>query len=91
LLTAFVDGEPIGSAAFTSTIPDPAAALWIGDAENQHPGRNYRGSIDDVRIYSRALSIDEIKDLTNVPLPASMFLLGSSLGCLVAIRRWLSK
>lgn len=26
-----------------------------------------------------------------VPLPASMFLLGSGLGCLVAIRRWLSK
>ena len=69
LLTAFVDGTPIGSAAFTATIPDPVAPLWIGDAEDEHPGRNYRGSIDSVRIYSRALSQDEIQSLVDEPNP----------------------
>jgi hypothetical protein len=84
-LTAFVDGNPIGNAAFTATIPDPAAALLIGDAETQHDGRNYRGSIDDVRIYSRALSLEEIQNLAAVPLPPALCLLGSGIIGLIGI------
>ncbi|CAB1084490.1 hypothetical protein D1AOALGA4SA_12010 [Olavius algarvensis Delta 1 endosymbiont] len=87
MLTALVDGQPIGSAAFSSTIPDPAASLWLGDAEDQHSGRNYRGSLDDVRIYSRALSTDEIGKLANVPLFASIWLLCAGLiGVIGAVR-----
>ena len=88
LLTAFVDGNPIGSAAFTATIPNPAASFLIGDAEGEHPGRNFNGAIDDVRIYSRALSPTEIQELAAVPLPAAIWLFGSGLiGLIGAARR----
>lgn len=85
LLSAYIDGALLGSAAFTAAIPDPATAFWIGDAEDQHPGRNFRGSIDDVRIYSRALAIDEIETLADiqnsvVPIPAAAWLFASALG-----------
>jgi hypothetical protein len=46
-------------------LPDPAHDLWIGSAETGHPERYLRGSLDDVRIYNRALSAEEISDLFN--------------------------
>ena len=61
-LTAYVDGTPIGTASLTVSIPDPSAPLQIGSAESaaQHSGRRFRGLIDEVRIYRRALSDEEI-------------------------------
>jgi hypothetical protein len=51
-------------------LPDPSHDLWIGSAETDHPERYLRGSLDDVRIYNRALSAQEISDLFNaVPIP----------------------
>ncbi|MBD3335349.1 MAG: hypothetical protein GF355_07515 [Candidatus Eisenbacteria bacterium] len=46
---------------------NPQAPLQIGSAENamNHPGRRFRGSIDDVRIYKRALEEDEILALSD--------------------------
>lgn len=86
-LNAFIDGTQIGSASFTYSIPDPSVSLLLGDAESQHDGRNYRGSLDDVRIYSLALSLDEIQELSAVPIPGAAWLLGSGLICLVGLRR----
>lgn len=44
-------------------IPDPNAAFQIGTAEGGHPERVFRGSIDDVLIYNRALFDSEIQSL----------------------------
>jgi hypothetical protein len=53
-----------------TVLPDPSHDLWIGSAETGHPERYLRGSLDDVRIYNRALSAQEISDLFNaVPIP----------------------
>jgi len=62
-LTAFVDGIPIGTASIDFSIPDPAAPFLIGTAEFDRPNRQFRGQIDDVRIYVCALSDNEIQTL----------------------------
>ena len=87
LLTAFVDGVPIGDSVFSSTIPNPSASFLIGDAESQHSGRNYRGAIDDVRIYDRALSSTEIQALAAVPIPAGIWLFLSGILSVIAISK----
>jgi hypothetical protein len=63
-LTAFVDGRSIGTVVRSFNIPDPAATLMIGSAELDRPNRPFRGSIDDVRIYNRALSDSEITEIS---------------------------
>jgi len=68
-LTAYVDGAPIGAAQLTVSIPDPVTALQIGTAETGHPERLVRGSVDEVRIYSRGLSSDDIRELAGCPIP----------------------
>lgn len=88
LLSAFVDGVKIGDTLFTSIIPNPSASLLIGDAESQHPGRNYRGSIDDVRIYERALSSTELQELAAVPLPAVLWLFVSGILGLIGVSKF---
>ena len=85
LLSAFVDGVKIGDSVFSATIPNPSASFLIGDAESQHSGRNYRGSIDDVRIYDRALSFTEIQALATVPVPSAVWLLGSGIAGIAGI------
>jgi len=57
----YVDGQPLGGSVAASAVPDVNAPLTIGYAEPAHtfPG----GTIDEVRIYRRALSADEIRAL----------------------------
>ena len=50
----------------------------------------FQGSIDEVRIYDTALSVDQIGALagiTSTPEPASLTLVGSALVALTVIRR----
>ncbi|MFA6184377.1 MAG: LamG-like jellyroll fold domain-containing protein [Parcubacteria group bacterium] len=51
----YLNGTEMGSASFVSTISYGGASFRIG---------NFLGSIDDVRLYSRALSSSEIIDLS---------------------------
>ena len=68
-LTAFVNGTPIGTNSITAAIPDPSAPLFIGSGECcDRPNRPFRGTIDDVRIYKRALSDEEMRTLQDVAL-----------------------
>ena len=63
----YVDGSEVASAAYTSGIPNSAGALIIG---GQDDGSNYfQGTIDDVRIYDRALNDQEVLDLFNNTIP----------------------
>jgi len=50
----------------------------------------FDGSIDDVRIYNRALSQSEISQLAAVPVPAAIWLLCSGLLSLVGMRKSLN-
>lgn len=59
----YVDGKEVSTSVDTRTIPNPNAPLLFGDAESQHPERNFRGVLDEIRIYNRALSSDEINIL----------------------------
>jgi len=62
-LKAYINASQIGSAAAPLVIPDPNANFHIGTAEFDRPNRVYRGLIDDIRIYNRALSENEIDSL----------------------------
>jgi Concanavalin A-like lectin/glucanases superfamily len=61
--TIFANGQSIGSNIDTRAIPDPNTTFTMGDAESQHPERDFRGSLDDVRLYNRALSDGEIQGI----------------------------
>jgi len=52
--TFYRQGVPDGSQVDSTVLPDVASPLTIGWAEG--PGGKFDGAIDDVRIYSRALS-----------------------------------
>ncbi|NIP24127.1 MAG: DUF1080 domain-containing protein [Phycisphaerae bacterium] len=58
----FVDGTLDASEKTTRTISVNDYPVLIGE-NAQHRGRFFRGLIDDVRIYDRALSVDELRAL----------------------------
>lgn len=55
----FINGKSVASGTHDNEIPDPDCALAIGRAE----GYFLNGLMDDIRIYNRALSDNEITDL----------------------------
>ncbi len=61
--TIFIDGVPAGSGTDSRSIPNPATALQFGTAEPEHPERGFRGLLDEVRFYARALTDAEIEEL----------------------------
>lgn len=58
----YVDGARIGTAP-AAPAPLSAAGLRIGDLDIGVAGKRFRGAIDDVRIYARALSDAEVRAL----------------------------
>ncbi len=58
----FVDGEKMGSAQASGRIRTNHHRVLIG-GNSEYPGREWKGLIDDVRIYNYALSEDDIKTL----------------------------
>ena len=57
----YVDGNIDASANTTGSIDGSTYRVQIGE-NAQATGRNWAGLIDDVRIYSKALSVNEIKE-----------------------------
>lgn len=92
LYTLFLDGSPVASRTESRAIPNPNTTFQMGTAESGHPERVFRGVLDDVRWYNRALSDDEIQDLydwepTIIPVPGALAV--ATLGtCLVG---WLRR
>jgi hypothetical protein len=66
--TFYVNGAPVASEKVEITIPNPDAPLTIGQAENIG---FFSGLIDEVAIYDRALSPDEIKARWKALTPAT--------------------
>ncbi len=62
-LTVYLDGQPVGSVAFDGTIRTLATeGLGVGDSAGAaSPACRFRGYLDDVAIWNRALSAEEIR------------------------------
>ena len=65
-LQLFVNGRQVSSRATSGTIQTPSNPLWIGG--NLPYGEHFQGLIDEVRIYDRALSRDEIRQAMATPV-----------------------
>ena len=60
----YLDGQVVGSAAKTGELTTNAAVdVWIGGNPPGATDRPWEGAIDDVRIYDRALTAEEIAAL----------------------------
>ncbi len=56
-----MNGQEVSSVPYTSSINAIVGATpAIGSYANNYTGTNFTGSLDDVRVYSRALSAAEI-------------------------------
>jgi hypothetical protein len=60
----FLDGVSVGSASKSGALSqDPGVPVWIGGNPDGATSKPWRGRIDDVRIYDRALSAAELAAL----------------------------
>jgi hypothetical protein len=63
--TIYVNGQPVASQDNAQPVPDANAPLTLGEAESP-PGNFFmNGRMDDVLLYNRALSAQELAGLTN--------------------------
>jgi len=65
-LKLYVDGNLLAEKAFTGDITSNDFPISIGQ-NAEHPDRVTNAQLDNVRIYNRALSADEIKDADRAP------------------------
>ena len=64
-LTIYKDGVSVYSTTMANTVVNDSTALGIGDQNGDSASSPFLGSLDDVRIYNRALSQAEITALYN--------------------------
>lgn len=65
VMRLFVNGVARGSVPKTGSLDaDESAAVWIGANPNESYGP-FRGLIDDVRVYGRALTEDDVAALVD--------------------------
>ena len=90
----YVDGVQVGQNLSAGSIAGNGAAMFIGNNPGA-TGRSWDGMLDDVALWNRVLTTDEIAAIYNngdgatiaslIPEPSSLALLG--LGCLLVVRR----
>lgn len=65
VLTLYYDGAKVAETTLTADVAlDDNAPLTIGDSSpnfNDYCAKRYMGRLDDIRVYSRALTADEVK------------------------------
>lgn len=64
-ITIWVNGKQVKSVSSTGSVTTNSSALWIGREQFSGGRWTFDGQIDDVRIYNRALSPNEIKLLSS--------------------------
>ena len=73
-LSAFLDGAVVINSTLTITLPAASASTlrvgWSGDLTS-NSGSLFSGSISDLRIFNRTLSIDEVAALSRPPSPSA--------------------
>jgi hypothetical protein len=79
----YVNGQSIGSFAFSNADLSDTASLSIGRL-SQENSQYFNGPMDDVRLYNTALTADEVA--AAVPEPATMLLLGAGIPLLLRRR-----
>jgi hypothetical protein len=67
MLRLFVNGSEVASRPLGGGLLSSAGPLRIGG--NSLWGEFFKGRIDEIRLYERALSAQEISDVMNSPLP----------------------
>ncbi|ABQ24786.1 Fibronectin, type III domain protein [Geotalea uraniireducens Rf4] len=76
-VTLYMNGQPVSGAVSADILPSiQSKNLSIGSTDN--PGRNFQGKIDEVRIYNRALSPQEIASSYAAVLPSASVNLGAA-------------
>ena len=84
----YIDGEFVSSqTGMTPPNPTCNSRMTIGQSSNDGL-YGFKGSIDDVRIYGRALSGEEVAELYAIPEPTSAGLIAVLTGTFIFIRRW---
>ena len=68
-LRVYINGELEGEKEIGQPIAPSDLELWIGADDYGRPTDFFPGVIDEVRIYNRALSADEIKEAMKGPTP----------------------
>ena len=68
-LRLYVNGTMVATRAATGAIQTTTNPLWIGG--NQPYGEYFRGLIDEVRVYNRALSQAEVQTDMNTAIDSS--------------------
>lgn len=68
ILKLFVNGEQVGEEKTAETVNYPTEKMWMSIGSVDEGGwQNFRGLIEDVRVYNRPLSAVELKSLYQQP------------------------
>jgi hypothetical protein len=91
LQIVYVDGSPFDvhpfSSDFTPVLFDSNHDIAIGAIHGNSNDEDFHGLIDDVRIFGKVLTPQEVRGLANVPEPQFLELLAIAGLCTVALRR----
>lgn len=69
-IRAYVDGAQVGAQARSGAIDETSADFAVGHDNRYGSGeRHFQGAVDDMRVYGRALSAEEIAALASPPPP----------------------
>jgi hypothetical protein len=64
----YIDGNQVASAPASFAIADAAVNLYLGDSQS-NSARVFNGVIDEVRLWNRARSVDQIRAVMSSQLP----------------------
>lgn len=89
VMRIYRNGLLANSALFSGTIGSASNDLFIGDLVLPgYPVQGpFHGYIDEVRVYNRALTDDEVYQLATIPIPPAFYLFGSGVLALLGIAR----